>query len=159
MLKPPPDLQADCSRCAALCCQAPAFDAVQGFGFDKPAHCACPNLLPDHRCGIHAELSARGFPGCVAYDCHGAGQWVTEHFGHLPQAELWEQFLRLRPLHALLMLLTLAEPRAPQLAALRAELAAVRAKEEQGRAVFDAQAWTPRVHAALRSLATSSPWR
>lgn len=148
----PPHLQADCSRCAALCCQAPPFDALQGFGFDKPAHCACPHLQADHRCGIHAELRERGFPGCVAYDCHGAGPWVTEHFGHLPPPALWDEFLRLRPLHELLMLLTLAERRSATVAPLRAELEAVQAAEAAGARGFQSPPWRARVQAALRAL-------
>ena len=34
----------------------------------------CPNLGEDFRCGIHARLRERGFPGCTVYDCFGAGQ-------------------------------------------------------------------------------------
>jgi hypothetical protein len=70
-------LRADCAKCCGLCCVAPAFDADQGFGFDKPAHTACRNLDADHRCAIHAALRARGFPACATFDCYGAGQWLT----------------------------------------------------------------------------------
>lgn len=73
----PARLKADCSACAALCCVVPPFDAVQGFAFDKPAETACQHLCADHRCGIHAQLVDRGFPGCVAFDCLGAGQRLT----------------------------------------------------------------------------------
>ncbi|RTL24598.1 MAG: hypothetical protein EKK52_01130 [Burkholderiales bacterium] len=73
----PERLRADCSACVALCCVIPPFDAVQGFGFDKPAETACHHLCADHRCGIHAELVERGFAGCVAFDCLGAGQRLT----------------------------------------------------------------------------------
>jgi hypothetical protein len=74
----PAALKADCSRCAGLCCVVPAFYAVQGFGFDKPAHTACSHLGRDQRCTIHAELVSRGFTGCKAFDCFGAGQRVTQ---------------------------------------------------------------------------------
>ncbi len=74
----PAALRADCARCAGLCCVLPAFDAEQGFGFDKPAHTACRHLTPARRCRIHAELGARGFAGCVSFDCYGAGQRVTQ---------------------------------------------------------------------------------
>ena len=81
----PARLKADCSACAALCCVIPPFDALQGFGFDKPAETPCQHLCADSRCGIHAELILRGFPGCVAFDCLGAGQRLTaqaiERFG------------------------------------------------------------------------------
>jgi uncharacterized protein YjbI with pentapeptide repeats len=72
------DLQADCTRCLALCCVGPAFAASADFAVDKPAGRPCVHLRPDDRCGIHADLRARGFPGCVAYDCFGAGQHVVQ---------------------------------------------------------------------------------
>jgi uncharacterized protein YjbI with pentapeptide repeats len=71
-------LRADCSRCAGLCCVAPAFAASADFAIDKPAGRACPNLRDDFRCGIHAELRERGFPGCDVFDCFGAGQQLTQ---------------------------------------------------------------------------------
>jgi hypothetical protein len=67
-------LRADCTRCAGLCCVAPAFAASADFAIDKPAGHACPNLQDDDRCGIHAQLRERGFPGCTVFDCFGAGQ-------------------------------------------------------------------------------------
>ena len=73
----PSHLKADCSACAALCCVIPPFDAIQGFGFDKPAETPCQHLCADFRCGIHADLVPRGFEGCVAFDCLGAGQRLT----------------------------------------------------------------------------------
>jgi hypothetical protein len=73
----PPALKADCSACVALCCVIPPFDAVQGFGFDKPAEVPCRHLCADHRCGIHEGLVSQGFSGCVAFDCLGAGQRLT----------------------------------------------------------------------------------
>src|SRR3954454_1408954 len=71
-------LRADCSRCAALCCVAPAFAASADFAIDKPAGRPCPNLGEDFRCGIHAELRGRGFPGCEVFDCFGAGQQLVQ---------------------------------------------------------------------------------
>jgi hypothetical protein len=56
----------------------PAFYSVQGFAFDKPAHSACRYLTLENKCAIHAGLASRGFPGCVAFDCYGAGQRVTQ---------------------------------------------------------------------------------
>jgi hypothetical protein len=78
-------LRADCDRCVALCCVAPAFAASADFAIDKPAGRPCPNLGDDHRCGIHEQLRERGFPGCVAYDCFGAGQRVAQEL--LPGAD------------------------------------------------------------------------
>ena len=71
-------LRADCSRCAALCCVAPAFAASADFAIDKPAGSPCPNLGADDLCGIHGRLRDRGFPGCAVFDCFGAGQHVTQ---------------------------------------------------------------------------------
>lgn len=71
-------LRADCSRCVGLCCVAPGFAASADFAIDKPAGRPCPNLLADSRCGIHDSLRQRGFPGCVVFDCFGAGQQVTQ---------------------------------------------------------------------------------
>ena len=70
-------LQADCTRCLALCCVGPGFTRSADFAVDKPAGRPCVHLRPDARCGIHDELRPRGFPGCVAYDCFGAGQHVV----------------------------------------------------------------------------------
>jgi uncharacterized protein YjbI with pentapeptide repeats len=76
------ELQADCARCAGLCCVAPAFAKSSDFAIDKPAGRACPNLEDDFRCGIHEQLVPRGFKGCTVFDCFGAGQRITqETFG------------------------------------------------------------------------------
>ena len=72
------DLTADCSRCAGLCCVLPAFAASADFAVDKPAGTPCRHLRADDRCGIHDRLRDRGFPGCVVFDCFGAGQRVTQ---------------------------------------------------------------------------------
>ena len=111
-MKIPIQLQADCTQCCGLCCVGPAFDADQGFGFDKPAHTACQHLQRDDRCGIHEQLTARGFPSCAAFDCHGAGQWVTQQlFGgrswrSSPElgASMFAHFQRYRALHELMAL-------------------------------------------------------
>jgi uncharacterized protein YjbI with pentapeptide repeats len=71
-------LRADCARCFGLCCVAPAFAASADFAVDKPAGRPCPHLRADFRCAIHRSLRSRGFPGCVAYDCFGAGQHVSQ---------------------------------------------------------------------------------
>ncbi|GAB1642921.1 pentapeptide repeat-containing protein [Krasilnikovia sp. MM14-A1259] len=71
-------LRADCTRCAGLCCVAPAFAKSSDFAIDKPAGRPCPNLGRDFRCDIHPHLRERGFGGCVVFDCFGAGQQVTQ---------------------------------------------------------------------------------
>ncbi|WP_240968359.1 pentapeptide repeat-containing protein [Streptomyces sp. HNM0575] len=74
----PRHLRADCANCFGLCCVALPFAASSDFAFDKEAGVPCPNLREDFRCGIHARLREEGFPGCVAYDCYGAGQKVSQ---------------------------------------------------------------------------------
>ncbi len=78
MADPFAPLQADCTRCRALCCVGPAFAASADFADDKPAGHPCVHLGPEDRCRIHEQLRPRGFPGCVAYDCFGAGQHVVQ---------------------------------------------------------------------------------
>ena len=75
------NLAADCARCVGLCCVAPAFVASSDFAFSKPAGVACRHLAADASCSIHDRLIPSGFPGCVAYDCFGAGQRVVALFG------------------------------------------------------------------------------
>jgi uncharacterized protein YjbI with pentapeptide repeats len=72
------ELRADCGRCQGLCCVALVFAVSADFAFDKPAGVACRHLGPDSRCGIHDRLRHEGMPGCVAYDCFGAGQHVIQ---------------------------------------------------------------------------------
>ena len=71
-------LQADCSRCAGLCCVALAFDASEQFAIDKAADQPCRNLTSGGLCSVHAKLGDIGFGGCVLYTCDGAGQRVTQ---------------------------------------------------------------------------------
>lgn len=69
---------ADCSRCCGLCCFVPAYLREQGFPFDKPAEKACRHLLRNGLCGIHARRVEMGFGACGSFECHGAGQWITQ---------------------------------------------------------------------------------
>jgi hypothetical protein len=122
------DLVADCGRCSGLCCVAPAFARSADFALDKPAETPCPHLrvsVPgrsDAPCSIHATLPERGFPGCVAFDCFGAGQRVDADWRDGPAAarEAFDAFAVLRPLHEVLWYLT--EPCEDAPADLRAEL-------------------------------------
>src|SRR5215207_9675318 len=72
------ELVADCARCVGLCCALLPFARSADFAFDKPAGEACRHLAADHRCRIHSRLNDEGMRGCVAYDCFGAGQSVTQ---------------------------------------------------------------------------------
>lgn len=102
------ELVADCARCAGLCCVLLPFRAADGFGVDKAGGTPCGNLLADHRCGIHDRLAESGWPGCVAYDCQGAGQHVTQttyagrdwRAGEVNLAEMAAAFSVMRVLHA-----------------------------------------------------------
>jgi Pentapeptide repeats (8 copies) len=132
------ELRADCTRCFGLCCVVPAFAASADFAIDKPAGDPCPHLRADFRCGIHADLRDRGFPGCTVYDCFGAGQHVAqETFGgrdwrtHPELAEsMFAAFGVVRDLHELLWYLTDALAR-PAARPLRAELDRARAETER----------------------------
>jgi hypothetical protein len=73
-------LRADCSRCAALCCVALAFDQSSLFAINKASGQSCPNLNECGRCSIHANRVHQGYQGCVDFDCFGAGQRVTQEF-------------------------------------------------------------------------------
>jgi len=115
----PSHLRPDCQHCVALCCVAPAFDAEQGFGHDKPAGEPCRNLAADHRCSIHATLVSQGYPACAAFDCFGAGQRVTRQFdgsdwrkSALTAGQMFQTYSRLRTLHELLAMTMLAQQRA-----------------------------------------------
>lgn len=110
-------LRADCGQCFGLCCVVPAFGAGADFAMAKPAGRACPNLdQPTARCGIHEDLSRRGFAGCVAYDCFGAGQRLSRVTGAGPgwtrnpqlAATIQDAFPVLVRLHELLWYLTQA---------------------------------------------------
>ncbi|HEY5881045.1 MAG TPA: pentapeptide repeat-containing protein [Nakamurella sp.] len=57
---------------------ATSFKKSADFAIDRPAGRPCPNLGDDFGCRIHDRLRERGFPGCVAFDCFGAGQRITQ---------------------------------------------------------------------------------
>jgi hypothetical protein len=101
------ELKADCARCSGLCCVAPAFAKSSDFAIDKPAGRPCPNLGDDYRCGIHDRLRERGFPGCVVYDCFGAGQrLIQETFSGRPDRRALALLPLMRGLHELMWYLT-----------------------------------------------------
>jgi hypothetical protein len=131
-------LRADCARCTGLCCVAPAFTASADFALDKPAGRPCLHLRPDSRCGIHAGLRERSFPGCTVFDCFGAGQQTVQvtfggrdwrESGELA-ASVFEAFGVQRQLHELLWYLTEALA-LPSSAPFRPELAAARDRTDR----------------------------
>lgn len=109
----------DCGQCAALCCVGLALTRSSDFAVDKPAGVPCANLDADLRCSIHADLARRGFPGCVAYTCFGAGPRVTAAFAPgdwrtdpAIGVQMFDALQRLRLLHEVLWYVraALAEP-------------------------------------------------
>jgi uncharacterized protein YjbI with pentapeptide repeats len=114
-------LRADCANCFGLCCVALPFARSADFAVDKDAGQPCPNLQSDFRCGIHAHLREKGFPGCTVFDCFGAGQKVSQvTFGgtdwrQAPQSarRMFTVFPLMRQLHELLWYITEALDLAP----------------------------------------------
>ncbi|WP_425804540.1 pentapeptide repeat-containing protein [Desulfitobacterium sp. Sab5] len=72
------NLQADCNNCFGLCCTALCFSASEGFPTNKEAGQPCINLQSDFKCSVHTNLAERGLKGCIAFDCFGAGQKVSQ---------------------------------------------------------------------------------
>lgn len=157
-------LRADCANCFGLCCVAPALTASADFAIDKPAGRPCPNLRVDFRCGIHDRLRDRGFPGCAAFDCFGAGQRVAQvTFGgrdwrREPRlaGQMFAVFSTMRGLHELLWYLTQAlalPPARPVHAQLRdalAETERLAGQDAASLAELDAEAHRRGVDALLR---------
>jgi hypothetical protein len=153
----PPELRADCAACVGLCCVVPPFDALQGFGFDKPAHTPCTHLCADFKCGIHGELVERGFRGCTLYDCQGAGQRVSQKLfpgqdwtGSPETARrMYDAFSAMRSLHELMALLYTARTHVPdpRLDAQREEIDAACAKMPIER--IDVGEWRKKTFALL----------
>jgi hypothetical protein len=103
------DLRPDCTKCVGLCCVAPTFTRSADFAIDKPTGVPCPHLTSECQCAIHDELRRHGFPGCVAYDCYGAGQALTAAIapgdwrsGPAVAKRMFAAFEAVRDLHELL---------------------------------------------------------
>jgi hypothetical protein len=102
-----PELTSDCNNCAGLCCIGLALQKGEDFAIDKASGDPCPNLGRDHKCGIHADLEEKGFTGCIAFECAGAGQRVTqmrfngESWQDAPELvfAMIKDFHNLKPLH------------------------------------------------------------
>ena len=132
------DLTADCASCFGLCCVAPSFRASEYFAIDKPIGIACPNLDEENSCGIHADLRGRGFSGCMAYTCYGAGQRVSQElFGGVSWREapdtaalMFQTLPIVRQLHELLWFVTEALDRCAVAADHHDLLAVMQATEQ-----------------------------
>lgn len=106
------DLKIDCQNCFGICCVALYFSKFEGFPQDKVAGKACSHLSKDFKCSIHQDLSKKGFKGCIAYDCLGAGQKVAQvtykgvDWKQASNPEIFDVFLVMRQLHEMLWYLT-----------------------------------------------------
>lgn len=105
----------DCEKCCGLCCVALYFTKSDGFPEDKEAGTPCKYLRDDYNCKIYSKLSKQGMKGCMAYDCFGAGQFVTSHLNSLPDwynisskeaAEIFDTYLVVLRVHQTLWYLT-----------------------------------------------------
>lgn len=72
------NLKIDCEKCSGLCCVALYCTKTDGFPGNKEAGIPCKYLMSDFRCSIYSKLSEQNMRGCIAYDCFGAGQKVTQ---------------------------------------------------------------------------------
>lgn len=125
--------RSDCDNCAALCCIAYPSDDMPGFAASKESGEPCPRLDACGRCTIYDRRVDEGFAGCLAFECFGAGQYVTQA---LFKGRDWrddpdllpsmvERFLAVRPAFDLLYLIDLARNRLgdkAELDALESEL-------------------------------------
>ena len=146
------DLVADCDRCFGLCCVMLPFRAVDGFGTDKAGGEPCSNLDAGDRCRIHARLTESGWPGCVAFDCLGAGQHVAQvTYGGVSWRDRGEPHVRaemgavltvVRALHQMLLRLDPTDP-------AYAGIVAVREGDPESLLTLDLDALQERVETAV----------
>jgi uncharacterized protein YjbI with pentapeptide repeats len=158
------NLTADCEKCCGLCCVAPAFLVSSDFAIRKAAEQPCPNLERDFRCGIHPKLRESGFPGCIVYECYGAGQRVTQetfaetNWRRNPRiaTQMFAAFFVVRQLHELLWYLTealalpAARPLHVELEAAIAETDALAGSEADTLGALDPSDHWQRVNELLR---------
>lgn len=123
------ELRADCENCVALCCVALPLVRSADFAIDKPAGTPCPNLTENFRCSIHSGLRERGFAGCAAFDCFGAGQRVAREFADADRETMLGAFEIARQVHEMLWHLDEAATRASR-AELRDRVGRLRADLE-----------------------------
>nr|WP_315020100.1 pentapeptide repeat-containing protein [uncultured Aminipila sp.] len=103
-------LSINCEECCGICCTALYYTKMDGFPEDKAAGKPCGNLRDDFKCSIHNNLVEYKLKGCMAYDCFGAGQKVTQEiYGGLdwkknPEVadQMFQVFLIVYQLHQML---------------------------------------------------------
>jgi len=74
------NLRLNCKDCSGLCCVALFFNKSDGFPENKKAGKPCINLNNDYTCNVYNQLESKHLKGCIAYDCFGAGQKVTQEW-------------------------------------------------------------------------------
>lgn len=131
---------------------------------------ACPHLGGDFGCTIHADRVAKGFSGCLVFDCQGAGQRMVQevfvnHNWEDPQpitTRVIDAFRILRDVHKLYELvdvsdaLPLTESLSKQRAGLLEDLGTQPATEAWLMG-FEQSALPKRAMSYLKSLATLVP--
>lgn len=162
-----PPLEADCSRCAGLCCVAPAFARSADFPVAKKQGVPCRNLEPDFRCGIHPRLREEGWVGCTVFDCQGAGQQVTQRtFGGRdwrsePEiaGPMFAAFATMRQIHGLLAYVTealaLGGAAERELGGLRDRLVACAELDPSGLQAVDVGALRSEAHGLLLAVSAA----
>ena len=141
------ELTADCARCVGLCCALLPFARSADFAFDKASGEPCRHLAADHRCRIHDRLREEGMRGCVAYDCFGAGQSVT-------QTGRVEAFHEVEQIHEIAWYLTEAVDRGADASGLLGEAEALAAAPHPTAA--EADDLRSRVAPVLRAVAEAA---
>ena len=104
--------RSDCANCAALCCVAYPSDDMPGFAASKRSGEPCPRLAQCGTCTIYEDRERLGFGGCIAYECFGAGQFVTQALSQrgarrgrtVATKAMIDRFLQVRPAFDLLHL-------------------------------------------------------
>lgn len=153
-----PEFSSACERCSGLCCVALCFSTVDGFPYNKPDGEPCRHLQADSRCELHSTLAQRGLKGCIAFECFGAGQQLTQarqNGQQTPQNTtlIFRAFLALRQLRELLWYLRDALDAAPmlrpQLLALQRETEALTTQPVEQMATFDVQPQRVKINTLL----------
>lgn len=162
-------LTINCSQCSGLCCVALYCTKTDGFPADKAAGMPCQCLMSDFRCNIHSELATRNMRGCMAYDCFGAGQKVTQDcypgitWNTHPELadEIFAVFLAIFQLHQMAWYLVesktlVSEPRAlAEIEALLSENQEVTSLPPRELLQFDIEQYRMKVNEVLKHICTS----
>lgn len=147
-------MKSECGACSGFCCVALFFAKTDGFPSNKDAGVPCQHLRDDFRCAVHDELARRGFKGCMAYDCFGAGQTVSRMYQRAWNApsqnaeEMFQVFLAVYRLRQMMWYLLDADPRAAH--GLVAENLEIAAQLPEKILVFNFAEYKARVDAVLK---------